>query len=828
MGLFSLGAFKRQEKAVSDILNFAALVSDGVLLCKSGALLGGFFYRGRDLQASTHAERNYITERVNAALSRLGNGWVLWQDAIRIKSPGYPNASASHFPDPISRMIDEERRATFTADSATFESEYAMVLMYTPPKRSQTRLAELVYDDDDKSEQSKDTLQTTITHFERALTDITDFLGDILRLRRMTCVPVELADSNDVPGGAKTSVLRSDLLTYLQFCVTGVMQPMAVPPVPMYLDAVIGGQELHTGDTPKIGGLFVGAVSIEGFPNETFPNMLDSLDNLAIEYRWSSRFIFLDQQNGLTLLERFRRKWKQKEKGFFAAVFKTNGQTNEDAVDMTRATQEAIKDQQSNVVTFGYYTPVITVFAPTREKRDEHLRLVQREIRRLGFSARIETLNTMETWLGSVPGHPEPNVRRPLLHTLNVADLLPLASVWPGRAEAPCPLYAPHSPPLMYGATSGATPFRLNLHVGDVGHALIFGPTGAGKSTLLALIAAQFRRYKDAQVFVFDKGRSMYPLTEAMGGKHYDLMSESSEKNREGFCPLQFLEGDSDVAWACEWIATMVELQTDKPTTPRQKEEIFRAISLLRKSPEGRSLTDLSTNLQDEELRSALRYYSISGQLGHLLDSETDGLKGDPFSVFEIEELMEAGEKTVIPVLLYLFRRFQKKLDGRPSALLLDEAWIMLGHPVFRDKIKDWLKTMRRANCIVVLATQSLSDAANSGIFDVLIESCPSKILLPNEDADKAGTLNVVGPRDLYVSMGLNDTEINIIRSAQKKKHYYYTSSEGRRLFELALGPRTLAFVGASDKDQLRRVKQLVATHGQQWPLAWLHEKGVK
>ena len=152
----------------------------------------------------------------------------------------------------------------------------------------------------------------------------------------------------------------------------------------------------------------------------------------------------------------------------------------------------------------------------------------------------------------------------------------------------------------------------------------------------------------------------------------------------------------------------------------------------------------------------------------------------------------------------------------------------MLGHKVFREKIREWLKTLRRANCCVVMATQSLSDAANSGIFDVLIESCPTKILLPNEEADKGGSPTHPGPRDLYQMMGLNETEIGILKTAQKKKHYYYTSTEGRRLFDLALKPIALAFVGVSDKDQLRRVRHLAEQYRDAWPFVWLEERGVK
>ena len=152
----------------------------------------------------------------------------------------------------------------------------------------------------------------------------------------------------------------------------------------------------------------------------------------------------------------------------------------------------------------------------------------------------------------------------------------------------------------------------------------------------------------------------------------------------------------------------------------------------------------------------------------------------------------------------------------------------MLGHPVFRAKIREWLKVLRKGNCAVVLATQRLSDAARSGILDVLIESCPTKIFLPNEEATTAGTAEHPGPRDLYDAMGLNETQIEIIRSATKKRHYYLVSPEGRRLFDLGLGPIALSFAGISAKDQIGHLERLVQSEGEHWPFAWLDEQGIE
>ena len=89
----------------------------------------------------------------------------------------------------------------------------------------------------------------------------------------------------------------------------------------------------------------------------------------------------------------------------------------------------------------------------------------------------------------SLPGHVYANVRQPPVSTLNLAHLIPLSAVWAG------PERDEHfaAPPLFFAKTEGSTPFRFSLHVGDVGHTLIVGPTGAGKSVLLALAATTTR-----------------------------------------------------------------------------------------------------------------------------------------------------------------------------------------------------------------------------------------------------------------------------------------------------------------------------------------------
>ncbi len=418
--------------------------------------------------------------------------------------------------------------------------------------------------------------------------------------------------------------------------------------------------------------------------------------------------------------------------------------------------------------------------------------------------------------MGSLPGHGYLNLRKSFINTLNLSDLLPTTSVWPGAEKNLCPLYPKDSPVLFYGATTGYSPFRVSLHVGDVGHTLILGPTGSGKSTLLSFIIAQHFRYPNAQVFCFDKGYSTYVLTKACGGEHYDIAGDKSDL---AFCPLAEINHATERFWAQDWVETLLELQGIK-ISPRVRQDIHIALELLADS-KSKTMTDFINTVQSLEIREALTPYSLSGSMGKLLDASEDGFKQSKFQVFEMEHLMAMGERNVAPILTYLFHRIEKNLDGSPTIIILDESWIFISHPVFRDKIKEWLKVMRKNNTAVIFATQSLSDIAKSSIRDVIYESCPTKILLPNAEA-----ANEISRKE-YERIGLNSRQIELIKMSIPKRHYYYLSPNGRRLFELGLGAVAKAFTACSGKEGIKKAEILINQHGEKWPAKWLEHHNL-
>ena len=802
---------KHRSKAAgfADLLNYAAVVDDGVIVGKNGSFMAAWLYQGDDNASSTEEQREMVSFRINQALSGLGNGWMVHVDAVRRPAPNYSDKGVSHFPDAVSAAIDEERRRLFESLGTMYEGYFVLSVTYFPPMLAQRKFVELMFDDDAVAPDHKARTQGLIDYFKRECVSIESRLSSAVKLSRLRGQKIVNEDDS--------TVTHDDFLRWLQFCATGLNHPVILPSNPMYLDALIGGQEMWGGVVPKIGRKFVQAVAIEGFPLESTPGILTALGEQPCEYRWSSRFIFMDTHEAVAHLDKFRKKWKQKIRGFFDQVFNTNtGTVDQDAMSMVADAESAIAEVNSGLIAQGYYTSVVILMDENRDRLETAARSVEKAINRLGFAARIETINTLDAFLGTLPGHGVENVRRPLINTMNLADLLPTSTIWTGLPDAPCPMSPPLSPALMQGVTHGATPFRLNLHVRDLGHTFMFGPTGAGKSTHLALIAAQLRRYKGMSIFAFDKGMSIYPLAKATGGKHFTV---AADDDKLAFCPLQFLETKSDRAWAMEWIDTILALNKVE-TTPGQRNEIGNAIMSMNASG-ARTMSEFSVTIQDEVIREAIKQYTVDGTMGHLLDAEEDGLSLSDFTVFEIEELMNLGEKYALPTLLYLFRRIERALKGQPAVIILDEAWLMLGHPAFRAKIREWLKVLRKANCLVLMATQSLSDAANSGILDVIVESTATKIFLPNVYARDEDT------SALYRRMGLNARQIEILATAIPKRQYYYVSENGRRLYDLALGPLALSFVGASDKESVATIKTLEAKFGDNWVHEWLAGRGL-
>jgi type IV secretion system protein TrbE len=258
-------------------------------------------------------------------------------------------------------------------------------------------------------------------------------------------------------------------------------------------------------------------------------------------------------------------------------------------------------------------------------------------------------------------------------------------------------------------------------------------------------------------------------------------------------------------------------------TDPNIKDQVWTALNSLASAPKvERTLTGLSLLLQSNHLRQALLPYTLEGPWGSLLDGKDDRLSFADVMHFELEGLMET-KGLVLPVLTYLFHKLEARFDGRPTLLILDEAWLFLDEPLFATRIREWLKTLRKKNVAVVFATQSLADVATSSIAPAIIESCPTRIYLPNDRAIETQI------REIYERFGLNPRQVEIISRATPKQDYYAQTARGNRLFELDLGPLALAICSASTLQDHKLMDQLLKNHDEVgFVIAFLRAKGFE
>ncbi|MDI2054443.1 conjugal transfer protein TrbE [Bradyrhizobium sp. Mp19] len=795
--MMNLAEYRRTSTRLADFLPWAALVAPGVVLNKDGSFQRSARFRGPDLDSAVQAELIAVAGRLNSAFRRLGSGWAIFVEAQRHAVGAYPS---SRFPDAASAMVDAERKADFEEDAAHYESSYFLTFVFLPPAEDAARAESWLYEG--KGERGVDPWEAL-----RGFVDRTDRI-----LQLVDAFMPECAWLDDV-----------ETLTYLHSTVSTKRYRVRVPETPMYLDALLADQPLTCGLEPQLGDAHLRILTIIGFPTATTPGVLDELNRLAFPYRWATRAILLDKTDATKLLTKIRRQWFSKRKSI-AAILK-EVMTNEasvlvdtDAANKAADADLALQELGADYAGQAFVTATIAVWDADPRVAAEKLRLVEKVVQGRDFTAMPETINAADAWLGSLPGHVYANVRQPPVSTLNLAHMIPLSAVWAG------PEQDEHfgAPPLLYGKTEGSTPFRFSIHVGDVGHTLVVGPTGAGKSVLLALMALQFRRYPQAQVFAFDFGGSIRAAAIAMGGDWHDLGGGLTEGSADSVAlqPLSRIDEPAERAWAADWIGAILMRETI-PVTPEVKELLWTALSSLASAPIGeRTMTGLSVLLQSNDLKQALRPYCVGGPYGRLLDAESEHLGVATVQAFETEGLI--GTAAAPAVLAYLFHRIEDRLHGEPTLIIVDEGWLALDDEGFSGQLREWLKTLRKKNASVVFATQSLSDIDGSAIAPAIIESCQTRILLPNERAIEPQITAI------YRRFGLNDRQIEILARAMPKRDYYCQSRRGNRLFELGLSEVALALCAASAKTDQAAIDQIVTEHGRDGFLAaWLRHRGV-
>lgn len=766
-----------------------------VCINKTGSLMATWKYRGPDLDSSVEEELIVITNRLQAEIAALKTDTVLYFESQRVPSTAYE--TTDHFPDPVTRGIDAERCRLFSS-GMYFESNFYMTLEMLPPKDRQEKLKEFIIEGREKK----------LTKADDVLDGFAEQVYKLYAALKNLRIEVDFLDEDG-------------LISYLHSTVSETARPLKYPKTHFLLDHYLYDSPLYGGLEPQLGKKHMRVISPISYGTETIFGLLDEFNRLSFSFRWSTRACCMSKTKVASELDTERRKWKGKLQSITSTIVDATfrgGEQNADniddvAVDRIGEVREAINAVEGDHISFVYYTTAIIVMDESREAVEEKAKLIRQIFTEKGMKkVKIEDFNAVDGFLGCVPGLVGSNIRRPMISTGNLVHMMPLALAWAGNA------WNKHlnAPPLLYTQTDGASPFRLNLHIKDVGHSLVIGPTGSGKSVLLNTIEAQWRKYPNGRVIVFDKGASSKVLTCGVHGKFYDI----GKSKALSFQPLVNIDDPDERQWALDWLCDFLS-EEGIQVLPEHKALVRDSLATVAgMEKKYRTITTFISFLQSNDLKEAFYPLALTdksgnkGEYGEIFDSDEDHLSITSWQSFEMETLMNA-KRIVASTLMYIFHRIEdvvknNKLEGQgPMLIVLDECWVFFQNPMFAEKIKEWLKTLRKYNTSVLFATQSLDDVAKSAIFDTVLSSCQSRIFLPDKLAITESR------QELYRSFGLNRQQVSLIAHAQAQREYYYDSPSGSRLFNLALDlcPFTLSYVAVSDV-ALAKCKRILDTYG--------------
>src|SRR3989454_8903971 len=356
-GLAHLREHRVAPAGLADLVNWAFMVDDGVVLQKDGPLLAGGRYPGPALSAATPENLNALSRHVNDALLPFTEDWMFHVDAIRRPAVAY---APSRFPDSVTQLIDDERRAAYAAQaSRQFETEYFLVVTHRPPP---------------------DVLSRAAAFFVQGSGGARLDWGRVLEAFAAQLQVLEQRLAGRLPLGR---LHAHGLCTHLHECLTGLTHPVRTPPRGAYLNVVLADQELVGGFEPRIGRLAIRAVAVHGYPHASTPGQGDFLNALPFAFRWSYRVLPLGTAEAAKQIRRHQLQWFKKRKGAAAWVQEMVGGKrdtapqrddelwlDQDARNLAQDAADAAAENASGAVRFCCFTQVAVVMDPDPARAD--------------------------------------------------------------------------------------------------------------------------------------------------------------------------------------------------------------------------------------------------------------------------------------------------------------------------------------------------------------------------------------------------------------------------------------------------------------------------
>ncbi len=746
----------------SDKLPYKCFVDDGIIYHEDAnfTFQKSYWFDGIDFESVEDNITYGAVEYLNLLLAGIQTGWVLSVNNIRMRDNGYLDSTKNFFDSELLQKLDREREYFFTKQANIFKSVTPLTFTYTAQNKAMRKIGSW-FKKTNKTAAPQKTFDLSLAEFKTQLNQIIKLIDRVIKLRPMS---------------------DNETVSYLNCLISGKWINFKLP-TKTYVDLrFLLGDDYISGLEPKIGSKHIRVIAIDNyFPDESKPLMLERLNNSGFEFRWNTRFFFLTKLQAQKNIDYLSDLHEQNIGGIKGAAVSGSGMEsrkyNRGAEHLFDEAEEAKANTMISNINYGKYSCNIVLHHEDENEVKRRSEIVVTTLEEMGFKTRNETINSEEAFLSTIDGNIYKNKRRALISTENLADLLPISGFWHGLDHHPSQLYPEKSNSMFMVDCNSYQSFKGNLFSHDMGHTLIIGRNGAGKSTLANFIVSSHMRYKNAQFFGLDNKHSMLPLTYGVNGAHYDLGIDSTS-----FQPLADIDTVRGYDFAVDWLGTLCEVNHVPITTDVSKAIRGVLDNLSVQDREYRTMDNLHHYAQgsNQQLADVIQLYTgINTMQALILADNEDRISLNNFNVFELSELISKGEKVLVPILKYIFYKIMGKLDGRPTLILIEEAWMAFNSPVFSRQLDEWLKTLRKLNVYIVMVTLQVGEIMNSPIKNTLLTQCATRLYTPNPDLNSSEIYNA------YKEFGLNDKQIEILKNARMKSEYYISNHDGDRLFNL-------------------------------------------
>jgi type IV secretion system protein VirB4 len=542
----------------------------------------------------------------------------------------------------------------------------------------------------------------------------------------------------------------------------------------------------------------VGALTVKGWPNGASPGIIDALLSVPCEITVSQVFRFANQFKAKRYIEEIEEHHRSSTKSLMAMAVEawTKEPTQQEDTGKLLLAQDAQQAMQELTVhnrLYGYYNMTVLGYGDTQLELEDNLKLVSTSLRQRGFVLMRESLHLLSAFTSTMPGQWATSYRWSFMNVANVTDLAMIRTLSVGdkvnrhlTEQTGRPQTA-----LTVLPTEFSTPYYFSFHETDLAHTLVVGPAGSGKSTIVNFLISQFEKHGPCNRVVFDKDYSCWIPTLLQGGSHINMDLRAGAQPRLN--PLTLLENESNTVWLVDFIKVLV---TARGYTLRagDDEQLLTAAKMLREQPpEYWNLSRYVNYITDMELKKQLALWTGDGLYGKYFDNTEDEFQLNAFVAIEMGGLLDTD--VAAPFMEYAFFRLNQMLDGRPTLIYIEECWFMLKNKTFAGRIEDWLKTLRKKNAFVIMATQSLQEIANSEIFASIIDNMQNRIYLANPNAHAHETLY----RDKF---GLNQAQVERIANAIPKQQYYIVTPRLSRMVNARFPREVLACTSADERSK--------------------------